>query len=95
MNAALKAYQQRDRERLLASRTYPTTAPELIEFFRKRAPKSEATIRLDGPGVEDVLAMERLNDRAESMARAAERSGKFDDRTWLELVDAAGDYIAK
>lgn len=94
MNAALKAYQQRDRERLLASRTYTADA-ELIEFFRKRAPKSEATIRLDGPGVEDVLAMERLNDRAEQMARAAERSGKFDEKAYLELVDAAGDYLAK
>lgn len=95
MNAALKAYEQRDRERLLASRSYEMTDAELIEFYRKRAPKSEATIRLEGPGVEDVLAMERLNDRAEQMARAAERSGKFDDKAWIELVDTAGDYLAK
>jgi len=96
MNAALKAYQQRDRERLLAGRTYPNTAPELIEFFRKRAPKSEATIRLETDfDKDDGSTMERLDERAEQMARAAERSGKFADVTFTDLIDAAGDYLAK
>lgn len=95
MNARLKAARQREREQLLARRTYPTSDAELIEFYRKRAPKSEATIRLDGPGIEDLLAMERLNERAEQMARAAERSGKFDGKAWIELVDTAGDYLAR
>ena len=98
MNAALKAYQQRDRERLLASRTYPSTPAELIEFYRKRAPKSEATINLD-PGAlahgNEAIAMERLSERAEQMARAADRNEIGARYTWIELKDAAEEYLAK
>ena len=97
MNTHLKAYQQRQREQLLASRTYDAPA-ELIEFYRKRAPKSEATINLD-PGAlahgNDSTAMERLSERAEQMARAADRNEIGERYTWIELVDAAGDYLAK
>ncbi len=98
MNSRFKAYEQRDRERLLASRTYGNTPAELIEFYRKRAPKSEATINLD-PGAlsrgDDAIAMERLSERAEQMARAADRNEIGERYTWIELVDAAGDYLAK
>lgn len=96
MNAAMKAFEKRERERLLARRTYPTTAPELIEFFRKRAPKSEATIRLETDfDKDDGSTMERLNERAEQMARAADRSGKFAGVTFTDLIDAAGDYLCR
>ncbi len=95
MNAALKAFEKRERERLLARRTYTADA-ELIAFFRKRAPKSEATIRLESDfDKDDGSTMERLNERAEQMARAAERSKKFAGVTFTDLIDAAGDYLCK
>lgn len=97
MNNAFKAYQQRQREQLLASRTYDAPA-ELIEFYRKRAPKSEATINLD-PGAlahgNDSTAMERLSERAEQMARAADRNKIGAGYTWIELKDAAEDYLSR
>ena len=72
------------------------TQDALIEFCRKRAPKSEATIRLESDfDKDDGSTMERLNDRAEQMARSAERSGKFTDVAWTDMIDAAGDYLAK
>ncbi len=97
MNTHRKAYEQRDRERLLASRTYDAPA-ELIEFYRKRAPKSEATINLD-PGAlahgNDSTAMERLSERAEQMARAADRNKIGAGYTWIELKDAAEDFLSR
>ncbi len=96
MNAAYKASEKRYRERMIARRTYPNTPAELIEFFRSRAPKSEATIRIESDfDKDDGSTMERLNERAEQMARAAERSGKFDGMAWTDMIDAAGDYLAK
>jgi len=98
MNSRIKAYEQRDRERLLASRTYGDTPAELIEFYRKRAPKSEATINLD-PGAlahgNDSTAMERLSERAEQMARAADRNKIGAGYTWIELKDAAEEYLSR
>ncbi len=95
MNAALKAFEKRDRERLLASRTYDAPA-ELIEFYRSRAPKSEATIEVDPKGRGDMAtAMERLSERAEQMARAADRNKIGAGYTWIELKDTAEDYLAK
>jgi hypothetical protein len=95
MNAANKAAELRYRERQLASRTYDAPA-ELIEFYRSRAPKSEATIDVDPRGRGDMaVAMERLSERAESMARAADRNAIGERYTWIELKDTAEDYLAK
>jgi hypothetical protein len=97
MNNAFKASELRYRERLLASRTYDAPA-ELIEFYRSRAPKSEATINLD-PGAlahgNDSTAMERLSERAESMVRAADRNAIGERYTWIELKDAAEEYLSR
>ncbi len=97
MNAAYKASEKRYRERQLASRTYDAPA-ELIEFYRSRAPKSEATINLD-PGAlahgNDSTAMERLSERAEQMARAADRNKIGAGYTWIELKDAAEDFLSR
>ena len=71
------------------------TATTLKDFFRVRAPKSESSIRLEGPRVDDFTALERLRNRAESMANAADKSGQFDDVPIAEIIDAANEYLTK
>lgn len=68
-----------------------STEAALRAFYAKKFSRTAGKFG----STDDIDVIERMNEWAETMATAADKTGKFDDVAYVDLIDWALEHICK